>query len=300
MMYIIQGILYGFVCTIGYNGWFYKTVELHEENGIRYLTKNYGIMHIMYPSTMYLYFALMFIVVIRTLHKKTSVDARGLFIMLVSFMLGISCYVIERVTGMKLEIMPLAYVILMTGSVIQTYQSNLFTMEENKNIINEQLSQIGFIAFDCRIRYMGCNTYAEKIFPEIQNYAVGKKVSDPEQYFKKHILDNVVMFAYYHRQGKMTDKQEKMDSFDLNGHSYDCKIHVLRNYRNKCAGFAVEIKDETEHYRALELFSFDKAFSIIEEDAGIHFDAGLTEVFLRCREKLESFYNSFYEENQLV
>ena len=155
MMYIIQGILYGFVCTIGYNGWFYKTVELHEENGIRYLTKNYGIMHIMYPVTMYLYFALTFIVVICTLHKKTSVDARGLFIMLVSFMLGISCYVIERVTGMKLEIMPLAYVILMTGSVIQTYQSNLFTMEENKNIINEQLSQIGFIAFDCRIRYMG-------------------------------------------------------------------------------------------------------------------------------------------------
>ena len=147
---------------------------------------------------------------------------------------------------------------------------------------------------------MGCNTYAEKISPEIQNYAVGKKVSDPEQYFKKYILDNVVMFAYYHRQGKMTDKQEKMDSFDLNGHSYDCKIHVLRNYRNKCAGFAVEIKDETEHYRALELLSFDKAFSIIEEDAGIHFDAGLTEVFLRCREKLESFYNSFYEENQLV
>lgn len=35
---------------------------------------------------------------------------------------------------------------------------------------------------------------------------------------------------------------------------------------------------------------FDKAFSIIEQDAGTHFDAALAEIFLRCRPKLESFY----------
>ena len=50
----------------------------------------------------------------------------------------------------------------MTGSVIQTYQSNLFTIEENKNIINDQLSRIGFIAFDRRIRYMGCRRSERK------------------------------------------------------------------------------------------------------------------------------------------
>lgn len=253
-MYIIQGILYGFICTIGYNDWFYKTVELHTENGICYLTKSYGIMHMMYPVTMYLYFALAFIVVIRTLSGKKSVDARGLIIMLLSFLLGISCYVIERVSGLKLEVMPLAYVILMTGSVFQTYQSNLFTIEENKSIINEQLSQVGFIAFDCRLRYMGCNRYAEKIFPEVKNYTVGKEIADSEYNFKKYILDYVTRFAHCRQYGKMSDRQKK-NSFEMEGHSYDCKIHILQNYYNKCVGFAVEIKDETEHYKALELFN---------------------------------------------
>lgn len=42
-----------------------------------------------------------------------------------------------------------------------------------------------------------------------------------------------------------------------------------------------------------EAFSFDKAFSIIEESAGHHFDAGLADVFLRCRPKLEALYRSF-------
>ena len=36
--------------------------------------------------------------------------------------------------------------------------------------------------------------------------------------------------------------------------------------------------------------SFDKAFPIIEQDTGIHFDASLAEIFLRYRPKLEAFY----------
>ncbi len=39
-----------------------------------------------------------------------------------------------------------------------------------------------------------------------------------------------------------------------------------------------------------EAFSFDKAFSIIEHDAGSHFDAALAEIFLRCRPQLEAYY----------
>ena len=42
-----------------------------------------------------------------------------------------------------------------------------------------------------------------------------------------------------------------------------------------------------------EAFSFDKAFSIIKEDSGSHFDAKLAEVFIACRPKLEDLYNSF-------
>ena len=43
-----------------------------------------------------------------------------------------------------------------------------------------------------------------------------------------------------------------------------------------------------------EAFSFDKAFSIIAQDAGTHFDPELARVFLRCRPQLEYFY---HEEN---
>ena len=41
-----------------------------------------------------------------------------------------------------------------------------------------------------------------------------------------------------------------------------------------------------------EAFSFDKAFEIIKNDSGSHFDTKLTEVFLQCRPELEQFYSS--------
>ncbi|MDY4902823.1 MAG: HD domain-containing phosphohydrolase [Treponema sp.] len=39
-------------------------------------------------------------------------------------------------------------------------------------------------------------------------------------------------------------------------------------------------------------FSFEKAFEIINNDLGSHFDPELGLVFLKCRPKLEKFYSS--------
>ena len=43
-----------------------------------------------------------------------------------------------------------------------------------------------------------------------------------------------------------------------------------------------------------DTFSYDKAFSIIEESLGSHFDPVLGKIFISCRPKLEELYNSLY------
>lgn len=48
-----------------------------------------------------------------------------------------------------------------------------------------------------------------------------------------------------------------------------------------------------------EAFTFEKAFGIIRQDAGTHFDARLAEVFLSCRPELEALYLSFEDEEIL-
>lgn len=44
-----------------------------------------------------------------------------------------------------------------------------------------------------------------------------------------------------------------------------------------------------------EAFSYDKAFSIIEESLGSHFDPILGKAFMNCRKELEDFYDNYKE-----
>lgn len=263
-LYVVQGIVYGSVCTIGWRDCYYKQVQFHIQNGMPYLTKEYGPLHMLYVITMYLYFALALVTVVRAVYKRMSISTKNVVIMLLSFFLAIACYVSERVLGLKFEIMPMAYILLFSGSSLQSYQSNLFTIEENKNIIEEQLSEVGFIAFDRQLRYKGCNAYAQHVFPQLADCCIGKRIDLADAVLQTNIIDGVRRFAdnykhehHGHGMDTMTGEHEHtpMDTFELDGHRYDCMIHTLQNYRKRYVGFTVEFRDETEHYKALELFA---------------------------------------------
>ena len=45
-----------------------------------------------------------------------------------------------------------------------------------------------------------------------------------------------------------------------------------------------------------EAQSFDKAFEIIKNDLGKHFDPVMGQIFIECREKLEEYYRSSINE----
>lgn len=255
VMCLLQSTLFSFVCTIGENDLFYRNIVFHGAPVV-YLTKDYGPFHILYPATMYGYYLLTLAVAIHTIQTKKSVNRRGIALMMASFLLAIAGYVVERALGWKAEIMPLLYVVLMAVSFVQTYQSNLFTIEENKNIIQEQLEQVGFLAFGLRGQYMGCNSYTEEVFPEVRNHPIGKRVTFPTDEFQRFVLLPMEQFAKTHSHVRMhgPHEHEKITTFTLGGKTYDGMIHTLQNYYGRCAGFVVELRDATEHYRALQLF----------------------------------------------
>lgn len=253
-MTLVQTLLFGFVCTIGHNNLFYKAIVFHRVQGISYLTKEYGPFHLMYPLTMYLYYLLTLVLAVYTIRHKKSVNRHGITLMMLSFLFAIAGYVVERALHWKAEVMPLLYVVLIGVSLLQTYQSNLFTIEENKSIIHEQLEKVGFIAFGLRGQYMGCNACAEQLFPEMRAYTVGQPPRTISERFQKNVVCVVEQFAQTHSRHSHEHEHEKVHTLTLDGRQYDCMIHTLQNYYNKVVGYVVELRDETEHYKALELF----------------------------------------------
>lgn len=248
-----QCCIYGFVCTIGRNELFYKSVGMHLDNGMVVLDKVYGPLHMLAIGSMYLYLFLAFAVVIYALVKKKSVDVKNTITMLVLMAIATDVYVMEKVLGLEHTIIPLAFDVLMFGALFPIYDSNIFTVYENKNIVDEQLGNVGFLTFDKNKAYKGCNGYMEKIFPELSKYRLGQIIENSSQELQC-IIDKIESIEEPYKGSSAREHiHVSIESFLLNDRYYDGKIHVLTNSFGKLKGYTVELRDNTEHYKTLAL-----------------------------------------------
>lgn len=248
---IIQAIVYFGVCTIGYNALYYKSIEFDVVNGLGHIEKVYGPLHILYPLTMYLYFILSITIAIWASVKKKNINRLEIRNMMVCATLSVLVYAVYRLLKIDVQIMPLSYIILMFGAVVPIYHSNMYTVNENKDIIREHLGRVGFITFNSGMKYMGANEYARDIFPELIDSVIGAKLVCKEVKLEK--LVNQVEEFHNAVDNKAPHTHISGEKFTINNRIFDTEIHTLNNFKGKCVGYTLELRDETEHYRMIEL-----------------------------------------------
>lgn len=253
VLLLCQGVIYGFVCTIGRNELFYKNERIRMERGMTILEKEYGPFHTLAIGSMYLYLLLSFAIVLYTFVKKKSVDRRNALIMQLLMAIAILVYVLEKVLGIKYTIIPIAFDVLMLGALIPIYDSNIYTVYENKNIIHEQLGSVGFLTFDKKRTYKGCNRFMEQIFPELLEYRIGQTIKSNSQDLQNIINEIDEIEEIYINHTKKEHIHLPIKSFFSDNRYFDGMIHILTNPFGKLKGYTIELQDNTEHYKALEL-----------------------------------------------
>ena len=250
---LFQAIIYGFVCTMGRSPLFYKTVELQMNNGIASLKRTYGPFHKLAIASMFLYLLLSVSIVVFALIKKKSLDRKNATAMIVLMCLALGVYAMERIIHTEYSFIPLMLNVLMLSALMPIYNSNIYTVYENKDIINEQLSHVGFLTFNTKMENKGCDSDMEKIFPELEKYNPGEIISNSSPNLQR-IIDSLLDVD------KMTEARAKkehihchINAFIQDGKYYDGMIHILTNPFGKLKGYTIELRDNTEHYKALTL-----------------------------------------------
>ncbi len=252
ILILCQGCIYGLVCTIGRNGLFYKSVEMHTNNGRVILDKVYGPFHVLSVGSMYLYLLLSFVVVIYSLTKKKAVDRKNAITLLLLMAIAIGVYAMERALGLNYTIIPLAFDLLMLGALIPIYDSNLFTVYENELIINEQLGKVGFLTFDTKKVYKGCDKDMEKMFPELSQYSLGQTIKNCSQDLQR--LIGMIDGIEQNNDSASTEHGHlEIKAFMVDDRCYDGMIHTLTNLFGYPKGYTIELWDNTEHYKSLAL-----------------------------------------------
>jgi|GEM_PF-2932740 len=252
---LLQMALYGIVCTIGYSDLYYVDPQLVIKNGVGYLVKGYGPLHFLYPLTMGFYLVASILIAIMSGLKKKTVNRIEVLDMIGCAVFAVLCYILQRIAHWGFDIMPVSYMILMLGAIVPIYHSNLFTVEENKNIVQEQLNKVGFVNFNRKMEYMGCNNFATGIFPELVNCEVGKPITECGGELGE-ILDGIREFDSNMSDSKASQhSHSKFRTFKIGVRCFETEIHTINDFRNKCVGYTIEFRDETEHHRIVELTS---------------------------------------------
>ena len=253
VLVLFQCCVYGSVCTIGRNELFYKRVEMHKNNAVVALEKTYGPFHVLAIGSMYVYLLIAIIVVVYALTKKKSVNIRQAISMVVLMTIASLVYATEKILGLEFTVIPLSFDVLMVSALIPIYDSNIFTVQENKNIIDEQLGNVGFLTFDKNKAYKGCNNYMGNVFPELLEYRLGQTIKN-SSHALRNIIDKISNIEdLYVNSSKKEHVHITIEPFLLEDRYYDGKIHILTNPFGKLKGYTIELHDNTEHYKALAL-----------------------------------------------
>lgn len=251
LLIAIQGIIYSLVCTIGYSDVYYKSVEFVSIDGIAHLNKVYGPFHIFYSLSVYIYFALSIAFAVYISIKSTTVLKKEFITIITSSICAFLVYIIERVVGMRFEIMPVAYIILLTGALVPMYRADIYAVLENQEVITEQLNSVGFISFDKKLRFMGATKTALELFEELEASVVGRRISNSSEVLGNIISDaeeflttNTDINSHQHNERKQYQIKDK---------TIEIKIHTLENFIGRRVGITMELRDISEHARVIEL-----------------------------------------------
>ncbi len=264
ILLLIQCVVYGMVCNIGKNDLFYKSVSLSVQNGNGILVREYGPLHVFYPITMYFYLGAAILVTVYALARKKTINRRGVVTMVILCVFAISTYILERLLHITYDFSPIANDILMIGALIPVYKSNLYTVYEKRDIINEQLGQKGFLTFDQKRIYQNCNTFMADVFPELANYRIGQKIEGCSKELQ-NLVDQIDQFDHTKQEHSDEEASHKKHShehshshnpltaFWLNGKYYEGQIHTVTNAFGVLKGYTIELSDNTANRMIIEL-----------------------------------------------
>ncbi|MCQ2496520.1 MAG: HD domain-containing protein [Lachnospiraceae bacterium] len=247
----IQAFLYFCVCSAGYLGIYYKSMEFVVVNGRGMLNKVYGPLHFLYPLSLYSYMFAGLVIAVYAVTQKKNVHRMGLVVMVICEFIASISYIIQRMIHNGYDFTPVIYILMMTGSIIPIYQSDLFNVDENDAVIKEQLRKVGFLTVDNKMRYMGANEYAMEVFPDLKKLYLGDKFgtipAETEALYEdvRNFLDS--------RSKEKGHHHKIAANIVISDRTYSTEIHTLKNFMGKCVGITLEIRDITEHTRVLEL-----------------------------------------------
>lgn len=179
-MFLCSIVIYMSVLSIGKYDWFYRSYEfLKQEGGSILVNKQYGVMHTVFSVMIILYFATALMALIYSYFFKKSVSKKIIILLFLPEMIAVfAFYGGKALFNGRVELLPGAYVFAQIMYLIIIHQVCLYDITESGIDSIVQTGDKGFLSFDFKRHYLGCNETARGIFPELASVNVDTVIPD--------------------------------------------------------------------------------------------------------------------------
>ncbi len=258
-LFIATIVVLSLVFSTGYSHIYYDEIYLKNWNGIAYIDKTYGPAHVVYIILLYGQIAVSMGIVIYTLFRKKSISKRTVSILLVAVIASSIVYLLERIFGVELDLMPFVYSISIIVVAILCNRMYMYDMSGNVLSVYNKMKRYGYIAFDADLRYMSCNDLMLELFPFITEFQVDNRIDlyalrgdEAKAFFYEKIMLPLIEFS----KGDKNEMDAGIVRYDDLYLRYTIRALLSDNDRSHTRlGYLVELMDDSVRQKHIELLN---------------------------------------------
>lgn len=235
LIYSYCFIVYFMILSIGFSDIYYTSYHLGTLWDSTIVVSEYGPGHNMFYLILYGTIVIQLAMLIHSMIKKRSVSRKNLFLLFGLEAMNVVLFFVGRMINADFEVMPALYVFNGWFFLIIHRRLRLYNVEESVVDVLQKNQTNGYIMFDDKLNYVGCNSLALKLFPKLENCYIDypiKGVPELEETIKG-LSDGVEDFT---------------TAFTIDEHHYEAHIN-RRYYKNKVCGYMLELIDDTHKWK---------------------------------------------------
>ena len=196
--------------SVGYVDWYYRSVKMVIRGSYTFLQREYGPLHMLSPIYIVITLGCGLCVVANALRKKKQVSHLVSVGSLCQLLLCSATFVGERLAGLKIELLPIAYTVCVGGILLMLNRVVTYDVKGISGEAIEKSREYGFVICDQKLRLSGADEQAKQWFPELSRLKIDYRIQDASTDFlrqlRKWILEGDLQeVVYFEREGRILE-----------------------------------------------------------------------------------------------
>lgn len=237
--------MYICVLTIGKSPLYYADAELVQMGGVSALKKQYGPAHAAFIAMEVAYFCASLAAVVYTYLKNTQVSRKTLYLLFLTESVAMVCFFGGRMTVPGVELLAVAYDFALVVYLVIAYRMSMYNIGDSAIDSLKQSGATGFASFDFKYNYLGSNTTAKKVFPQLNELTVDMPL-DSNEFMAQTVLPWLTAFE--------ADQKDNTNLYKLGDKTYQIDVQYLYSGKRK-TGYQLFITDDTVDQRYIKLLN---------------------------------------------